>query len=41
MREGDADPEECKDSEGNWTKWILERCSQTEREAYEKLNELC
>ena len=41
MREGDADPEQCKDPEGNWTKWIVERCSQTEREAYDQLNELC
>ena len=41
MREGHAEPEECKDQDGNWTKWILERCSQTEREAYDQLNELC
>merc|ERR1712110_1227257 len=33
--------EECKDTEGEWTKWCTERCSDEEKEAYYKLAELC
>ena len=31
----------CKDSEGNWSKWVLERCSESERIAYNAMCELC
>ena len=31
----------CKDSEGNWSKWVLERCSNSERLAYDTMSELC
>ena len=41
MREGDRAPEECKDSRGNWTKWVLERCTEAERKAYDQLEEMC
>ena len=33
--------EECKDSEGNWTKWVIERCTEEEKQAYEEMSELC
>lgn len=31
----------CKDSEGNWSKWVLERCSDSERLAFDAMSELC
>ena len=31
----------CKDREGNWTKWVLDRCSESERRAYDEMSQLC
>ena len=31
----------CKDQEGNWTKWVLERCSESERLAYDEMTKMC
>ena len=33
--------EECKDSEGNWTKWVVERLTEEQKAAYDELSELC
>ena len=33
--------EDCKDSEGNWTKWVIERCTEEQKKAYSELSELC
>lgn len=34
------DDEACKDSEGNWTKWVVARCTPEQLEAYEQLQKL-
>ena len=31
----------CKDQEGNWTKWVLARCTESERLAYAQMSEMC
>ena len=33
--------EDCKDSEGNWTKWVVERCTEEEKKAFDEMSELC
>jgi hypothetical protein len=35
------DPETCKDANGNWTKFIKERCTEDELAKLEELNRLC
>ena len=32
-----ATAEECKDSEGNWTKWIVERLDRDQAVVYDQL----
>ena len=33
--------EDCKDSEGNWTKWVVERCTEEEKKSFDEMSELC
>jgi hypothetical protein len=33
-------PEHCKDDKGNWTKWVIERCSPEQVSTYKELNRL-
>lgn len=34
-----VDPEECK-QDGQWTKWVLERCTEEQKQMYHKLRQL-
>ena len=34
------DPQLCKDAEGNWTKWVVERLDNKEMEIFDQFKEL-
>jgi len=35
-----VDPKECKDKNGNWTKWVIERMNPEQKEMYERMKAL-